>query len=181
MNQNRKLYALGAFFSAAGLVGSFWQLLDKLTLLKHPGANLSCNLNSVFDCGRVLTSHQYEVFGFPNAIIALVMFTFFLTFSLAGLGGRLTKQFTLSALGLALFMLGFINWFVFESIFRIHAMCLFCTVVGPSILIITALLLRLNQPYMSKWVQKAMSRGADIFVWILMLVFWVSMTAIKLG
>lgn len=167
---NRKHYAVMAFFSLAGLAAAFWQLLDKIFLLKHPAASLACNLNSVFNCGRVLNSHQYEVFGFPNAMIGIVMFTFFLTVAIVGLsGGRLPGRFRQAAQGLALFMLGFILWFLYQSTYRIHAICLFCTVIGPSVLIINAMLFRLNLDVMpGKWAKRLAASGADIFIWSLL-------------
>lgn len=182
MSRSQKLYALGAFFSAAGLVSAFWQLLDKIELLKNPASSLSCNLNEVFNCGRVLTSHQYDIFGFPNAIIGIIMFTFFLSLMLTGFSGsRLNKRLMLAAQGLALFMLGFILWFLFESIFRIGAICLFCTIIGPSVLVINASMLRLNRAMAPLSVRKLMDHGADIFFWSLILLAAVFTALIKLA
>jgi len=162
----KKLYGLMTFVSLAGLVASFWQLLDKLELLKHPASNLTCNLNSVFNCSSVLKSHQYEVFGFPNAMIGIIMFTFFLTIAVVLLtGSHLVNRVALACQGLALFMLGFMLWFLFQSTYRINAICLFCLIIGPSVLLINVVLLRHNQKLMPAWLQKFMTRGGDIFVW----------------
>lgn len=177
---NKKIFGAMAFFAAAGLVSSFWQLLDKISLLKHPASSLSCNLNSIFNCGQVLNSHQYEVFGFPNAMIGIIMFTFFLSVALVGLsGGRLAKNFMLVAQGLALFMLGFVLWFLFESTYRIHAICLFCTIIGPSVLVINGLILRQNRPFMPRRLKAWIAKGADIFIWILLLAGSIFAVALK--
>lgn len=171
--KDKKIYAGLAFFALAGLVSSFWQLLDRIELLKHPGSNLSCNLNSVFNCSRVLESHQYSVFGFPNAMIGIIMFTFFLTVAIVGLSGsNLGRKFALSVQGVALFMLGFILWFLWQSTYRIHAVCLFCLIIGPSVLAINALMLRHNKNFLPAkdrllpWINK----GADLFIWSALLI-----------
>jgi uncharacterized membrane protein len=44
--------------SSIGLVASFMQMMDKLTLLKDSGAVLSCNINSALSCSTVLNSQQ---------------------------------------------------------------------------------------------------------------------------
>lgn len=178
--KNNKLYAGLALFALASLVSSFWQLLDKIELLKHPGSSLSCNLNSVFNCTRVLDSHQYNVFGFPNAMIGIIMFTFFLTVGIIGLSGsRLAKNFALTVHGLALFMLGFILWFIWQSTYNIHALCLFCSVIGPSVLLINVLILRINRPLMPAKIQTAINRGVDLFVWSLLLIGVIFAVAVK--
>ena len=163
----------------AGLIAAFWQLLDKLQLLKHPGSVLSCNLNATFNCTKVLTSHQYEVFGFPNAMVGIVMFTFFLTVAIMVLGSKgVKRKLMLVVQGLALFMLGFILWFVFESTFRIQAICLFCTVIGTAVVTINAVMLRENfGQKMGRWA----SSGADLFGWALLWLIVVGTVAIKLG
>jgi len=164
---------LGA--SALGLVASFWQLMEKLTLLKDSHAVLSCNLNSVFSCSSVLNSHQASVFGPPNALIGVMMFTFFFTVALAGTtGSQIVRRLVFVIEGLALFMLGFTLWFLYQSAFNIHALCIFCTFVGTAVVVINAAMLRQTLLVMQlkksprQKVDRLIGSGADLFAWVVL-------------
>ena len=175
MNKIKTYYLTSVIGSVAGLAAAFWQTLEKLALLKNPGQILSCNLDSVFSCSNVLNAPQSSVFGFPNSLIAMTFFTFFLTVGLVGLsGGRIGRTMRLWVQGLALFMLGFALWFLYQSTFNIQAICIFCLFIFGGVLAVNGAWLRLNEGDMplSKSVTKRLSRwmasGADIFVWLLL-------------
>jgi len=125
--------ALPYILIITGIIGiycSFVLTQDKFTLLENPKAHLSCSLNPIIACGNVIKSTQGSAFGFPNPYIGL-----------AGYGGVLVIGLTLKAAdklkrwywlmleaGLALALL-FIHWLFFETVYRIHALCLYCMTV----------------------------------------------------
>jgi uncharacterized membrane protein len=151
--------------SAVGLAAAFWQLMEKLAILKNKDVVLSCNFNDVFSCSNVLNAHQSSVFGPPNSVIGIIMFTFFLSMGIVGLtGSKLAKKLALVVQGLALFMFGFTLWFLFQSTYRIQSICIFCLFIGTAVLIINAAILRHNAGF-SKKLQQLTKRGADLFGW----------------
>lgn len=152
--------------SAVGLVASFIQLLEKLSLLKNPHIALSCNLNSVFSCSNVLNAWQSSVFGFPNPVVGLVMFTFFLTVAIFALtGAPIKRRFGGIIQGLAVFMLLFTLWLFYENTYSSKAICIFCLFNGTAVLIINAVMFRHN---FGKRYKKLIARGADLFGWALL-------------
>ena len=150
-----------------GFVASFWQLLDKLTLLKNTHAALSCNLNSVFNCSNILNAHQSSVFGFPNSLLCLILFLIAMVLGTAGLTGSLIHKWVrFVAQGMALFTVGFGLWYLWQSIFNIGAFCIFCIFCFAGVLIINAAWFRLNRKDLrlgDRWT----ARGVDFFIWCL--------------
>ena len=119
-----RILTLGAII---GLVASFWQVVERITMLKDPGAALSCNLNPVIDCGSVLSNRWAALFGFPNALIGIVMFTILMTFGLAMLAGVKARDWFWKAFGVvALILILFSVWFFGMSLYVIGKVCLFC-------------------------------------------------------
>lgn len=172
--KSSKLYIWMSLGSAVGLVASFWQLLEKLTLLKNSHAVLSCNLNSVFNCSNILNAHQSSVFGFPNSLMCVIFFTMMLVAGLVGwTGSQINKGLRFVLQAFTLFFLGFGFWYLWQSIFVIGALCIFCIFCYGGLLFVNGAWFRLNykdyplskkmMASLSLWV----SRGADIFVWCL--------------
>jgi len=163
-SMNKKFWWLtGA--ALVGMSSTLWQIIEKVSLLKNPKVALSCNFNSTFNCSDVLNAHQSSIFGPPNAAIGLAVFSFFLAIGIAGLtGSKFVRKFALAIQGLALFMLGFTLWFLFESTYRIHAVCIFCLFIGTSVLVINAVMLRHN---FGERIKRWSIRGADLFGWAL--------------
>lgn len=167
-------------------MASFWQLLDKLELLKNSHAVLSCNLNSVFSCSNILNAAQSSIFGFPNSLMCLILFTVMLIAGLVGLGKtsiarglRFVFQF------LAFFMMSFGLWYLWESIFRVSALCIFCVFCFGGVLLINFAWFRLNykdyplNKRHSTQLSQFTARGADIFFWLLIGLFVVAEALIK--
>jgi hypothetical protein len=143
-------------------------------LLKNKDALLACNLNSVFSCTNVLNAWQSSVFGFPNSLICLTLFTIFASAALVGAsGGVLPKRLRLGIQGLSLFTLGFAIWFLTQSIYVIGSLCILCIFCFAGLLLVNWGWLRLNaadlpigirgRAVLARYIQK----GADTFVWIL--------------
>lgn len=155
---------LGA--SAVGLIAAFWQLMEKLAILKNKDVALSCNLNDVFSCSNVLSAHQSSILGPPNSVIGIIMFTMFLTVAVVGItGAKTSRRLMLAVQGLALFMLGFTLWFLFESTYSIESICIFCLFIGTAVVIINSVLFRHN---FSSMIAGWKIRGIDYFGWTLL-------------
>lgn len=162
---SRKLYAWIVGGASLGLVASFLQMLEKLTLLNNSHAVLTCNINSVFSCSNVLNAWQSSVFHFPNSLMCIIFFTFILSIGLVGLsGGTVTRKMRLVAQAIALFFLCFGLWFLEQSTFVINSLCIFCLFCFTGLLIINSSLLRLNFDRLPP----KLKQGADIFGWTLL-------------
>jgi uncharacterized membrane protein len=173
--KQRAIYAAMAAGGAIGLAASFLQTLEKLTLLKNADAALACNLNSVFSCTNVLNSWQGSLFGFPNSLLCMVLFTIFGSIGLAGvLGGRLPKSLRLGVHGLSLFTLLFGLWFLSQSTYVIGSLCLYCLICFSGLLVINWGWVRINAEDLPigdrgrTVLQRAIAAGADTFAWILL-------------
>ena len=173
-----RLYAIMTFGSAVGLVASFMQMMDKLTLLKDSGAVLACNVNSTLSCSTVLGAPQASVLGPPNALISTVMFCFFLAVGLVGLtSGVVSKRMRFITQSLSLFTLAFGFWFLMQSIFVIQSLCIYCIFNTFGLLLINGAWLRLNYIDMKLrtkakvFVHSLVTNGFDILIWLIIALF----------
>lgn len=113
--------------SLIGLIASFWQVVERIHMLKDPGVALSCNINPVVDCGSVLSNRWAALFGFPNALLGIVMFTILLTIGLMLISGmELKKWFWKILLGVMIMVILFSVWFFGMSLYVIGKVCIFC-------------------------------------------------------
>jgi uncharacterized membrane protein len=118
------------FGSALGLLGAFSLTVDRIRLLKDPGTQLSCSLNSVVNCASVMTSPQGEAFGFANPIIGLVAFGGLLVFGMGLLARARYAVWMWGGLLLGtIFGIGFVGWLMFQSIYHIQRLCPWCMLV----------------------------------------------------
>jgi uncharacterized membrane protein len=115
---------------AIGDVCSFIISLDKIKLLENPAFKPSCDLNPIVSCGSVMSSHQGSLFGFPNPWIGLAGFSVLVTLGVGILAGGKFKRWLWQGLEIGL-VLGviFAFWLLFESVYRIHALCPYCLTV----------------------------------------------------
>lgn len=157
------------------MIAAFLQTTEKITLLKNKDAVLTCDLNSVFSCTSVLNAWQSAVFGFPNSLMCMVLFTVFTTIALAGVsGGKLPRGLRLGIHALSLFTLGFALWFLTQSIYVINALCILCIFCFAGLLVVNWGWLRLNTADLPigergrAFVKHCIETGADIFAWILL-------------
>jgi uncharacterized membrane protein len=171
----KKWYAILAASGAAGMVSDFLSTLERLKLAENHNAVLTCNLNGVFSCSSVLDAWQSSVFGFPNSVFCLVLFTVIFTVGIIGLfGGQITKGVRLAAQGLTLFMLGFGLWYMYETAFVVGTLCVYCTVCFAAVILANVAMFRLNAadlplPGRAKaCLQGGMAKGADLFAWFLL-------------
>jgi uncharacterized membrane protein len=113
-----------------GLICSFIISLDKIKLLENPNFKPSCDLNPIVSCGSVMQSHQGSEFGFPNPWIGLVAFGVLVTVGMALLAGAKFKRWFWLGLETGIVLgLAFAYWLLFESVYRIRALCPYCLAV----------------------------------------------------
>ena len=156
-----------------GILSAFLQTVEKITLLENKDAVLACNLNSVFSCSSVLQAWQSSIFGFPNSLMCLVLFTIFTTTAMVGAtGGKLSKRMRLGVQYVSLATLGFAIWFIWQSIFVISAICIFCMFCLLGLLIVNWAWLRINADILPigidarKKLGIGIEKGTDIFGWM---------------
>lgn len=125
--------ALGAGLvlgGAVGLVAAFVLTVERIALLRDADYTPTCSLNPVLSCGSIMESDQASVFGFPNPLLGLVGFPVLLATG-AGLlaGARFARWYWLGLQAGATLGLAFVGWLVFQSLYRIGALCPYCMVV----------------------------------------------------
>ena len=113
-----------------GTAAAFVLTVEKVALLTDPALVPSCNLNPVLNCGSIMRTDQAEAFGFPNPLIGLATFPVLATTGAALLAGaRLLRWYWLGLqIGVTLAVL-FVGWLIFQSLYRIDALCPYCMVV----------------------------------------------------
>jgi len=130
-----------------GLAASLTLTVEKIALLIDPAYVPTCSLNPVLACGSVMVSWQASVFGFPNPLIGIVAFTVVTVTGVISVGGVRLPRWYWSGLAMGS-LLGtiFVHWLIFQSLYRIGALCPYCMVVWsvtiPTFVVATAITLR---------------------------------------
>jgi uncharacterized membrane protein len=119
-----------AIGGAVGFLAALVLTIDKIKLLQNPAYVPSCNLSPLISCGSVMKTAQASHFGFPNSILGVGGFAVVTTIGVALIAGAQFKKWFWQGLNLGalLGVLG-IHWLIFESIYRIGALCPYCMVV----------------------------------------------------
>ncbi|WP_084151916.1 vitamin K epoxide reductase family protein [Nocardioides halotolerans] len=113
-----------------GLVAAGTLLVEKIALLKDSNYVPSCSMNPVLNCGSIMKTDQAEIFGFPNPLLGIAGFAVVATTGAAVLaGGRLARWYWLGLQAGTVFGVVFVAWLVFQSLYRIGALCPYCMVV----------------------------------------------------
>lgn len=113
-----------------GWVAAFVLTLEKMALLRDPSYQPSCSINPVLSCGSVMAQPQAEAFGFPNPLLGVTGFAVVVTVSAVLLAGaRPRRWFWLGLQAGVTFGVVFVHWLIFQSLFRIGALCPYCMVV----------------------------------------------------
>lgn len=158
MNWDRWLPALLVLTGGVGLLAATLLMMERLRLLQDAAYVPMCSLNAVFSCGPVMTSPQASAFGIPNPLIGIAGFAVVLTTGVAMLAGASFQRWYWLGLQLGVtFAISFVHWLIFQSLFRIESLCLYCMVVW----VVTALLFwyvtlynaRINHAHLPAWMQ----------------------------
>ena len=118
---------------AAGVIGlaaAFELAVEKFRLLENPLYVPPCSLGEVVDCGSIMRSAQAEAFGFPNPFLGIAGFSALTATGLIVLtGGRPARSFWLIVQAGLTFAVVFVHWLIFQTLYRIGALCPFCMAV----------------------------------------------------
>lgn len=127
---DRALGVVVALASAVGLVASLVLLIEKIELIKNPDYVPSCSINPILSCGSIMNTPQAELFGFPNPILGVVGFAVALTAGVSMLAGAEYRYWFWLGLQLgATLGVVLVHWLVFQSLYRIGALCPYCMIV----------------------------------------------------
>jgi uncharacterized membrane protein len=187
---NKWLFAVMLVFGVTGLISAFDLSVEKLHLLEHPGAVLSCSINLVLNCSTVMQTWQASVFGFPNSYIGLMAYPVVITVAVAGLSGVQFKRWFLIVANIC-YGLGliFAYWLFFNSVYVIQVLCPWCLVVTFSTTLIFASLMHLNlrentfhfSGAVNKKIQELMARDVGKIVTAAWIVLMIALVFIKFG
>jgi uncharacterized membrane protein len=113
----------------AGLAAALTLSIEKIKLLEDPSYVPSCSLNPIISCGSVMKTWQASAFGFPNMYMGLAGYAVIAALGAAVLAGARMRRWFWGGVQLGvLFGVGFIHWLMFESLYRIGALCPYCMV-----------------------------------------------------
>ncbi|MFD4635217.1 vitamin K epoxide reductase family protein [Streptomyces sp. NPDC058284] len=121
------LGALLVVTGVAGLLAAWVITLDKFRLMEDPDFVPGCSLNPVVACGNIMKSEQAAAFGFPNPMLGLVAYAVVVCVGAGLLGGaRFPRWYWLALNAGTAFGVAFCAWLQFQSLYRIHSLCLWC-------------------------------------------------------
>ncbi|OBJ12599.1 hypothetical protein A5624_10710 [Mycobacterium sp. 1482292.6] len=113
-----------------GLVASATLTVEKIDILENPAYVPSCNINPILSCGSVMITPQASLLGFPNPLLGLVAFTVVVVTGLLALTKVALPQWYWLVLTAGLVVGAvFVHWLIFQSLYRIGALCPYCMVV----------------------------------------------------
>jgi uncharacterized membrane protein len=125
-----------------GLAASMTLTVEKIQLLLNPSYVPTCNINPIVSCGSVMVTPQASVLGFPNPLLGLVGFTVVIVTGVLAVAKVPLPQWYWGGLTVGV-LLGsaFVHWLIFQSLYRIGALCPYCMVVWVvtiTLLVVTA-------------------------------------------
>ena len=127
---------------AIGLVASMTLTIEKIEILLNPSYVPSCNINPILACGSVMVTPQASVLGFPNPLIGIVGFTVVVVTGVLAVAKVQLPQWYWAGLAVGVLVGAvFVHWLVFQSLYRIGALCPYCMVVWAmtmSLLVVVA-------------------------------------------
>jgi len=113
-----------------GLFASMALTVEKIKILLNPSYVPSCNVNPIVSCGSVMVTPQASLLGFPNPLLGIVGFTVVVvTGVLAVSKVSLPQWYWVGLLIGTLVGAVFVHWLIFQSLYRIGALCPYCMVV----------------------------------------------------
>lgn len=116
--------------------------VEKIRILLNPSYVPSCNFNPILACGSVMVTPQASIFGFPNPLLGIVGFTVVVVTGVLAVAKVSLPQWYWAGLAVGT-LLGavFVHWLIFQSLYRIGALCPYCMVVWAvtiSLLVVVA-------------------------------------------
>lgn len=177
-------------FSLLALLAAFDLSVEKIRLLLHPEAQLSCSLNAVLNCASVMKTPQASIFGFPNSYLGLMFFPITAAFAVMGLlKTTFDRKVVLLLEVMAGFALIFSYWLFFQSVYVIQILCPWCLLVTLSTTVIFATVtcymlhqnsLQLKQATQKK-IEKFIHQGYEILITVVVIVILALLVYLKFG
>lgn len=128
--RDRRLALLLAVGGGVGLLAAAVLLIEKVALLENPFYVPSCTISATVSCGAVMSSSAAEAFRFPNPIIGVAAFPVVVTTGVVLLAGVHLPRWYWRGLQVGVtFGVVFIHWLMFQTLYRIGALCPYCMVV----------------------------------------------------
>lgn len=119
---------------AVGLVAAAVLLVERFRLADDPTYVPSCSVNPVLSCGSVMESWQASLLGFPNPIIGVAAFPVVVTTGMALVAGTHFARWYWQCLQAGVLAgLALVAWLVFQSLYRIGALCPYCMLVWAAV------------------------------------------------
>ena len=109
----------------AGLIVSAYLTFEHFTA----NATLACSIGGVVDCAKVTTSAWSTFMGVPVALLGLLFFVALLGLCWPSTWHRRERWLDPARLGWVTIGLGMALYLVWAELYRIHAICLWCTAV----------------------------------------------------
>jgi uncharacterized membrane protein len=115
---------------AVGLAAALTLTIEKIQILINPDYVPSCSINPVLSCGSVMITPQASAFGFPNPLIGIVAFTVVVLTGVLAVAKVPLPRWYWGGLAVGTLLgVAFIHWLIFQSLYRIGALCPYCMVV----------------------------------------------------
>lgn len=115
---------------ALGLVASLLLTVEKMRLLADSEYVPSCSLNPVLSCGSVMSTPQAELLGMPNPLIGIAAFSVVVVTGVLAVAHVALPRWYWTVLTVGV-LIGavFVHWLIYQSLYRIGALCPYCMVV----------------------------------------------------
>ncbi|TDL01774.1 vitamin K epoxide reductase family protein [Mycobacterium paragordonae] len=130
-----------------GLLSSITLTVEKIELLRNPSYVPTCNINPIVSCGSVMVTKQASLLGFPNPLLGIAGFTVVVVTGVLAVAKVPLPRWYWTGLevGLAIGAV-FVHWLIFQSLYRIGALCPYCMVVWAMtitlLVVVASILLR---------------------------------------
>lgn len=127
-----------------GLAAAMTLTIEKIELLINPDYIPSCSINPVLSCGSVMITPQASLFGFPNPLLGIVSFAVVVVTGVLALAKvNLPRWYWAGLAAGTLLGAVFVHWLIFQSLYRIGALCPYCMVVWavtiPLLVVVTSI------------------------------------------
>jgi uncharacterized membrane protein len=117
----------------AGVIGLFASMtltVEKIKILLNPSYVPSCNVNPIVSCGSVMVTPQASLLGFPNPLLGIMAFTVVVVTGVLAVAKVPLPQWYWVGLAVGTLVGAvFVHWLIFQSLYRIGALCPYCMVV----------------------------------------------------
>lgn len=115
---------------AVGLIASIALTAEKIRLLVDRGYVPSCNINPIVSCGSVMGTPQASLLALPNPVVGIVGFTVVVVSGVLAVTKVPLPRWYWAGLTFGLLVgTAFVHWLIFQTLYRIGALCPYCMVV----------------------------------------------------